>query len=213
MNNNLENNATKPEIFFCNAPENLGDVLLENLKNYPPTYKISQTIALALLRINQWYNFQVDMEESLAAMIFDTSSRKEIIREIIVRLAKVQNENGVPLLTQIINNKSIEFPEEFRLLAFAVLVKISVVSINDDKVDLAKRFLLDENKIEKILLRAKAIGSEKIAQIRPSLLLTSLITDEYVKHVGYKVHKLKAKDTTGRWAYYFVLVMEKHQHK
>lgn len=28
----------------------------------------------------------------------------------------------------------------------------------------------------------------------------------YIASAGNQVHKLKAKDTTGRWAYYFVLV-------
>jgi TIR domain len=30
--------------------------------------------------------------------------------------------------------------------------------------------------------------------------------DEYIAQRGHLVHKLKAKDSTGRWAYYFVLV-------
>lgn len=31
-------------------------------------------------------------------------------------------------------------------------------------------------------------------------------TDKLIARSGHLVHKLKAKDTTGRWAYYFVLV-------
>lgn len=30
--------------------------------------------------------------------------------------------------------------------------------------------------------------------------------DEYISKMGHLIHKLKAKDVTGRWAYYFVLV-------
>lgn len=30
--------------------------------------------------------------------------------------------------------------------------------------------------------------------------------DSYIASSGFRIHKLKAKDTTGRWAYYFVLV-------
>lgn len=30
--------------------------------------------------------------------------------------------------------------------------------------------------------------------------------DAYIARNGHLVHKLKAKDTTGRWAYYFVLI-------
>jgi len=31
-------------------------------------------------------------------------------------------------------------------------------------------------------------------------------TDQLIARSGHLVHKLKAKDSTGRWAYYFVLV-------
>lgn len=31
--------------------------------------------------------------------------------------------------------------------------------------------------------------------------------DRLIASRGHLIHKLKAKDTTGRWAYYFVLVM------
>ena len=31
--------------------------------------------------------------------------------------------------------------------------------------------------------------------------------DSIIAKKGHLIHKLKAKDTTGRWAYYFVLVM------
>jgi len=32
--------------------------------------------------------------------------------------------------------------------------------------------------------------------------------DRLIAGQGHNVHKLKAKDTTGRWAYYFVLVQD-----
>jgi len=31
-------------------------------------------------------------------------------------------------------------------------------------------------------------------------------TDQLIARSGHLIHRLKAKDTTGRWAYYFVLV-------
>lgn len=36
--------------------------------------------------------------------------------------------------------------------------------------------------------------------------------DKIIAQKGHLVHKLKAKDSTGRWAYYFVLV-EPHREK
>ncbi len=35
---------------------------------------------------------------------------------------------------------------------------------------------------------------------------TSSFVDKLIAKKGHLVHKLKAKDSTGRWAYYFVLV-------
>jgi tetratricopeptide (TPR) repeat protein len=37
------------------------------------------------------------------------------------------------------------------------------------------------------------------------------IPDSLIGGLGHLIHKLKAKDTTGRWAYYFVLVMPKYE--
>ena len=37
------------------------------------------------------------------------------------------------------------------------------------------------------------------------------IPDSLIGGLGHLIHKMKAKDTTGRWAYYFVLVMPKHE--
>jgi hypothetical protein len=35
--------------------------------------------------------------------------------------------------------------------------------------------------------------------------------DQIIAKKGHLIHKLKAKDTTGRWAYYFVLVEQAHE--
>lgn len=35
---------------------------------------------------------------------------------------------------------------------------------------------------------------------------TSSFSDLYISTQGHNVHRLKAKDSTGRWAYYFVFV-------
>lgn len=37
--------------------------------------------------------------------------------------------------------------------------------------------------------------------------------DHAIAKMGHLIHKLKAKDSTGKWAYYFVLVMPEHEEK
>jgi len=36
-------------------------------------------------------------------------------------------------------------------------------------------------------------------------------SDRLIAQRGHLIHKLKAKDTTGRWAYYFVLVVAEQE--
>ncbi len=52
------------------------------------------------------------------------------------------------------------------------------------------------------LARARIIKRFGLTSIQPLS-----IADRVVSQRGHLVHKLKAKDTTGRWAYYFVLVL------
>jgi len=37
--------------------------------------------------------------------------------------------------------------------------------------------------------------------------------DRIISRKGHLIHKLKAKDSTGRWAYYFILVEPSMEHK
>lgn len=37
------------------------------------------------------------------------------------------------------------------------------------------------------------------------------VPEELIGGLGHLIHKLKAKDTTGRWAYYFVLVLPRNE--
>lgn len=39
----------------------------------------------------------------------------------------------------------------------------------------------------------------------------SSFVDKIIAKKGHLIHKLKAKDSTGRWAYYFVLVEPMHE--
>ncbi len=44
-----------------------------------------------------------------------------------------------------------------------------------------------------------------------SVRLRRLLDDDEIASKGHLIHKLKAKDSTGRWAYYFVLVQEEKE--
>ncbi len=43
--------------------------------------------------------------------------------------------------------------------------------------------------------------------------LKQLLKKQYISRNGHNVHKLKGKDSTGRWAYYFVLIEPEMENK
>jgi tetratricopeptide (TPR) repeat protein len=78
----------------------------------------------------------------------------------------------------------------------------------------------DEALIEKLSPETKEAVQVVVSDLRASLQQKAKsnvhpfsrvklsIDDDYIAKRGHLVHKLKAKDSTGRWAYYFVLVPE-----
>jgi hypothetical protein len=65
------------------------------------------------------------------------------------------------------------------------------------------------------LLRVKQWDSleAKRDQFNPSDRRNTTYTDRHLSQKGHLIHKLKAKDTTGRWAYYFVLVNQSSEQE
>ncbi len=60
-------------------------------------------------------------------------------------------------------------------------------------------------------LSREATSPPKLARSKSSRRRNLL--DRYIASSGHLIHKLKAKDTTGRWAYYFVLVTTGHEQR
>jgi hypothetical protein len=64
--------------------------------------------------------------------------------------------------------------------------------------------------VEQVLARLQAGLREAAARppvpSAPAVWKRRSLFDSYVASSGIRIHKLRAKDTTGRWAYYFVLV-------
>lgn len=62
-----------------------------------------------------------------------------------------------------------------------------------------KALAIDRLVMELVLLASRYT----FAQVKKEQVLNH----DSIRRMGHLIHKLKAKDTTGRWAYYFVLVM------
>jgi hypothetical protein len=59
---------------------------------------------------------------------------------------------------------------------------------------------------QRIRAALRGVAEEPPVPSPPAPWKARSLADAYIAASGHEVHKLKAKDTTGRWAYYFVLV-------
>lgn len=82
------------------------------------------------------------------------------------------------------------------------LLKFNLVKINDTTENLYKNITKELLQIPGTILNPKG-------QLKKNKHL--IFADERIKTKGHLIHKLKAKDTTGRWAYYFVMVELKNE--
>lgn len=189
-------------------PSQLKDDLVNKLKEFSPSSEAGQAIAMALLRMGEWSSELKDLENGIESLILDKKTAASTIREAIIRLSKLENQNGIPLLTRILNNTSPNFSDEFRYFTLASLIQKGFydIYIDDPLKDFSKEIGLSKINVSKVFELARELGKEKLRITRPSALLETLLTDNEIKRKGHIIHKLKAKDTTQRWAYYFVLV-------
>jgi hypothetical protein len=112
---------------------------------------------------------------------------KRFVNEVIPYLIKLNSVEIFEELFKLLTHENKNIVEYSKL----VFTRIS----NEDKIP-----FLSERR-EKCTSETKQIIDEIIANTN-----SGYITDFIVKSSGHLIHKLKAKDTTGRWAYYFVLV-------
>ena len=149
---------------------------------------------------------EIDKDDLVKIFIEDYGLSKNDIYEIIIRLVDLNPSIGFPLLKYLTINNNEEFPKEYRYLAFAAILNHDtnrIIQFNSSDL----RFITDFNANN--LLKERDITSEWVSN--ESNILREFFLNEYIKRMGHCIHKLKAKDTTGRWAYYFVLVESENE--
>ncbi len=104
------------------------------------------------------------------------------------------------------------------LLQFAVRIQLTLIPVFlpgvQKQIDNLPIFLSNHHWVD----LSSGLTDKGVAQliwgitkqkIIPSSLSNTSVTkniDEYISKRGHLIHKLKAKDSSGRWAYYFILV-------
>jgi len=155
-------------------------------------------IAFECLRLDCFNSYTVD--QLIWGLSFPVTSQVEKI-EIIVRANRQSGENVIPFLQQsaMLQNEQLQtisvacLAQRRAAKEIATLKAKELVKATD--IDLIN--LIDEVRFHK---NRNAWNEENVSKLREH------IKEIYVANNGLNIHKLKAKDSTGRWAYYFVLV-------
>lgn len=134
-------------------------------------------------------------------------SRQEKI-EIIVRVSCQSGKFVIPFLQQA------AMLEDEQLQAISIACLVQRRAANEIANLEAKGF------VESLNISLTDLSNEvrhhKHGRLwnEPNVLkLRELIRDIYVANNGHNIHKLKAKDSTGRWAYYFVLIKSEKEEE
>jgi hypothetical protein len=187
-------------------PSKLVDELFQVLSALQPNVRNAQLLAMALLRMGAWNE---SMTVPLFEYVFHPSTLRTRRDEAIVRLAQLDNYKGVPLLKLIICKKAPHVEPDLTYLAFAALVQMGPAISLADVSGCMKGY--DKLDVAGIIYEANNLADDRLWRGSAALAFRSFLDHFYVSHMGHCIHKLKAKDTTGRWAYYFVLVEPQHE--
>lgn len=185
------------------APPSLIRLMLKNLNELKSDDKSSQKLALSILKSEVWDD---NMENPLWSLISDKETSKFDKVAVIGRLIRIENGKTVPLLKKIICSN---LRADIKYLAIAAIIQMgyatSLVFDENCYND------LDKSLIKDLIAEAKNPSEDNLWKGTASYDFREKIKTLFISVMGHCIHKLKAKDTTGKWAYYFVLVNQSNE--
>ncbi|MEO6286931.1 MAG: hypothetical protein ABIN80_05675 [Dyadobacter sp.] len=187
-------------------PLELEKIMVDLASGMPPGNFYCQLIVRALLRLDKWPE-ELQMEKSVLSILtnYEFSARSKI--EIILRVNKLGVDRRNAILLSLVNNSVSERNSDVcRKLAFICLLKTISIDFKTSNDEIYQLLGVENFDFDYALDFLRTLGQNLYDQSKVFQLFQSVYANEYVKEMGEHVHKLKAKDTTGRWAYYFVLV-------
>lgn len=181
--------------------EKLAEMLISLLEHPAVKNETKRSIASGLLKIEKWID---SMEPYLADILFSNATSPAMIQETIIRLFEVKKNLSITFLQKLMEYKFLQNELQYRYMVLAgMLTSGLLVSHNIGELGLPQKI----GRVNVLKLIAEIRNNNEIAEEQlESTLLLNLLKDAYMSHRGHYIHKLKAKDTTGRWAYYFVLI-------
>jgi|GEM_PF-3322779 len=177
------------------APPQLIETMLRILDSLPSTSYDAQHLSFALLKCECW---DIKMEKPLLKLVSNQKSKRIDVVAIIIRLTKIADGKTFSLLKKIACQN---IHKDYRYLAIVAIHRLGFLSgFLNDSGDCLKG--LDEILIEDLIV----YDDNKQTTSTSNYILNQKLVDLYISTAGHKIHKLKAKDTSGRWAYYFLYV-------
>ncbi|AXG69826.1 SIR2-like domain protein [Kordia sp. SMS9] len=190
--------------FQYNSPTKL--IQKENEQNLLKLYKkptlpnlYKRKLTSLFIKIDVWNS---DMKKNIKEILADSKTTDKLRLEIIIRLAKSRIPEAYKLLSDFLNNEGENLSEEVQLYLLVCLLYFNTT----DRLNYINNIVIsgiDINLLKEERKYSKSMSSLKGTQMN---ILLKKINNLHIKRKGHLIHKLKAKDTTGRWAYYFVYV-------
>jgi hypothetical protein len=189
-------------------PAGLAEALLDIAHGESPftvNEERRRIISLALLRLGICDTL---MLPHLLAMLNDVNETPKIKKEILVRLTQNRCNISVVLLQAVAASQA--HNDDLRLLALAGLLQAG----HGEVLTQLKATLpgLEANEVKVLLAESQQAAATGQWTGPVAAQLYNRFINFELRNSGHLIHKLKAKDTTGRWAYYFVFV-EPEQEK
>jgi hypothetical protein len=184
----------------------LETLIVKRTENIPPQHFAAQFTAASLLKIDKWpKGIEFDKRIISRLLSYDASVLSKL--EIILRMQKLGNKEQRDILVELANIGVADyFQEPCAKMAFVCLLKIVQPNFNLSNDEIYKNLEIDRFDYDHAIKYFRNLGNNLFSQSKTSQLFQSAYFTEYVKIMGSHIHKLKAKDSTGRWAYYFVMV-------
>ncbi len=165
------------------------------------TNESASTVALCLLKTGWW---DESLEDPLINLLLDYSFGSDTKYEVLVRSFINDRKQELKFFRRLVEFDFGDLDSKFKYIILAGIY-CSGLFERQNIIDMKL-----PSRIGKIdVFRLKDESHKNLSEGRlgtEAAELLQILRDIHVGLVGFTIHKLKAKDTTGNWAYYFVLV-------
>lgn len=154
-------------------------------------------IAVALLRVGIWV---AEMEPLLGSLLTGNKEPEALKREIVVRIIKANKDFSARLLVHILQSPVTS--EELKILSLVGVLETSHAEFISSSA--IKNLPIAADELRSILTEASRRRVGNLWRVPWATYLRDKLNGYELKRNQHRIHKIKAKDVTGKWACYFV---------